>query len=87
MFSSLNSAESFCEIKINDCKSNAIKLYTPDKLFYCEKPVCDKSCQLLKNYDCIKGKNDTNDVLYNICQCKEGWKGQWCDEKEFYNTK
>ncbi|OUM58386.1 hypothetical protein PIROE2DRAFT_16350 [Piromyces sp. E2] len=76
----------FYKINIDDCKSNTIKLFTPNELYYCEKPICHKSCQLLINYDCIKGKDNINDVFYNKCQCKKGWKGVKCDEKDFYDT-
>ncbi|ORY54795.1 hypothetical protein LY90DRAFT_669862, partial [Neocallimastix californiae] len=74
-------------ITINDCPSNTIKLRTKkNNLFYCEEPICSKKCKLKLHYNCFKGNDEINSPLYNNCTCETGWKGDLCDEKDFYDA-
>jgi len=76
------------KVNISECPSNNIKLYTErDELFYCEEPICSKTCILKEHYSCIKGNDQVNSPLYNICPCENGWKGDLCNEKVFYDIR
>ncbi|ORX80650.1 hypothetical protein BCR32DRAFT_245465 [Anaeromyces robustus] len=64
------------KIKINDCDPNNVKFITKNNLFYCENPKCNKHCQKLKNYVCIKYNDNINDPELNVCECLKGWTGE-----------
>ncbi|ORX45798.1 hypothetical protein BCR36DRAFT_414395 [Piromyces finnis] len=73
------------KIKINDCDSMNYKLRLSNNLFYCESPICDKTCVSENYYECIKG-NDTDNIntpVNNICKCIKGRKGKNCLESDF----
>ncbi|OUM65904.1 hypothetical protein PIROE2DRAFT_6972 [Piromyces sp. E2] len=80
-----NTVELFVESL--DCNQSDIKKEDNNNMLYiCEKPICMK-CDTDKNFDCIKRSDTVNNPKINICQCSKGWKGERCDEYDFYNIK
>ncbi|ORX40393.1 hypothetical protein BCR36DRAFT_364685 [Piromyces finnis] len=81
--------------KINDCKSGQIKIVGKNGFYQCEDPICNSNCPVSSGRAlCLKSSNITNinNVLYNKCQCVNGWKGKDCHVMDYsplkfkYNT-
>eukprot|EP00833_Pecoramyces_ruminatium_P006664 jgi/Orpsp1_1/1180696/evm.model.c7180000074342.1 len=87
-FQTLKNAEIFFDVFINECSKDLIKINLDStNLFFCESPICKKSCQSLINYECIKGNDTVNNPEYNKCLCKKGYTGEICNEKIFIEYK
>jgi len=87
-FNLLNDVSLVYNLKILECKSDNIKLYVNENLYYCEEPKCVNNCKPFVYYDCIKGENNAlNKPNENICQCKAGYTGDTCSDYHYYETR
>ncbi|ORX47930.1 hypothetical protein BCR36DRAFT_405245 [Piromyces finnis] len=76
------------KIIINDCKEEQIKMYK-GKYYYCENPQCSNTCPISEKMAiCVKNSTEnTNNIYSNNCVCVPGYKGDYCQFKEFVNLK
>lgn len=76
------------EIDVIGCNSNQIKMYNSYNIEYCVEPECLTECPVGKSAVCVpynEKDNHINDPSKNKCECLLGWKGSYCNEREFLN--
>jgi len=68
------------QIKVLYCNKYQIAIVDHNQILHCENALCDPKCNL--NGQCIAGKNNVNnDPSKNDCECKPGYKGNFCESK------
>jgi len=74
------------EVLVSSCNQDQIRMYNKNKILYCESPKCDEKCPINTSAYCQSYYNDTiNDIKKNKCVCNEGWEGDFCTEKIFFD--
>jgi len=74
------------DVRIGNCDPFQYEVYDHNKILTCENAICHHSCPLDFNAKCVikdgnfKGKNI---IKNNLCECHEGWIGEYCDTKDF----
>ncbi len=81
----INISNNKFNFNISNCDENQIKLFSKDKYFYCENPICNDDCPISNGTAiCLKKKdaqfNSKND---NKCECAQGWTGDKCEMKDY----
>jgi len=73
---------------ILDCDNEQIKINLKN-YFFCENPICNTNCPVSEEHAiCIKSNySNINSEYLNHCECLPGWKGYYCQTKDYAELK